>query len=87
MEIHEEMPPTQNISEPHLIGTVSAVDKGMKRIRSWDGGEGSRLVLQTCAPVRISTLILITHGKPLKGFKDGDNWKMHLRKIILKGKH
>lgn len=59
MELREEMPPTQNISEPHLIGAVSAVEKGMKRIRSWGGREGSRLVLQTCAPVRISALILI----------------------------
>lgn len=43
----------------------------MKRIRSWDGREGSRLVLQTCAAVRISALILITlpmgsHGRVLK---------------------
>lgn len=69
MELHEEMPPTQNISELHLIGTVSVVDKGMKTIRSWDGGEGSRLVLQICAPYSVYS----THGKPLKGFKDGDN--------------
>lgn len=71
MELREEMPLTQNISEPHLIGAVSAVEKGMKRIRSWDGGEGSGLVLQTCAPMKISALILLTlpmgsHGRVFK---------------------
>lgn len=76
MELREEMPPTQNISAPHLIGAVSVVEKKKNeknKILGWGRGE------QACSPNLCPSEDFrpysdySTHGKPRKGFKDGDN--------------